>query len=203
MSDTPRTMLFSSAQNPRSWEPNPDFFEGGVITCLTDGDAKKAEALFNALREQLADANLRHDNLVKMLEEEHARLAKRDQELSDLSKSYEGMDDTWADMVVKLRAELSERDAALAYQSDVLEKKIGLAIYWLKKNDSNKVLGFLEEYILLVNVNLPESAKHAAKVLEAARKLAALEMRDDPHLSNLEWTDALQELCQAVRGMKG
>ena len=54
-SDAPRTMLFSSAQNPRSWDPNPDFFEGGVITCLTDGDAKKAEALFNALQSQLAE----------------------------------------------------------------------------------------------------------------------------------------------------
>ena len=32
----------------------------------------------NRLRAQLADANLRHDNLVKMLEEEHARLAERD-----------------------------------------------------------------------------------------------------------------------------
>ena len=54
-----------------------------------------------------------------------------------------------------------------------------------------------------VLANLPESAKQAAKVIEAARKLTALEMRDDPHLSNLEWTDALQELCQAVREREG
>ena len=90
-SDTPKgKMLFSSPENLASWGPSAD---SGVIACMTAADAKKAEALFNALREQLAE---------------------RDQELSNLSKSYEGMDDTWADMVVRLRAELAEKDAALA-----------------------------------------------------------------------------------------
>ena len=37
----------------------------------------------NHLRAQLAEANLRHDNLVKMLEEEHARLAETEAALAE------------------------------------------------------------------------------------------------------------------------
>ena len=46
-------MIFSSAQNPRSWYPNADI-DGDVITFITDADAKKAEVLFNTLQNELA-----------------------------------------------------------------------------------------------------------------------------------------------------
>jgi len=43
-------VVFSSWQDPKSWEPNVDFHgDAVVITCATNADAKKAEQLYNDL----------------------------------------------------------------------------------------------------------------------------------------------------------
>lgn len=47
-------MRFSHAGDPSSWSLNVE--DGGVITCLTPGDAKKAEMLFNSLHDELMAA---------------------------------------------------------------------------------------------------------------------------------------------------
>ena len=51
MNDIPR-ILFSSGQDPRSWDVNAQT-EGSVITCMTYADAKKAETIFNGLQERI------------------------------------------------------------------------------------------------------------------------------------------------------
>ena len=48
------TVQFSSAQDPRSWNPTASFDSATVITCLTNGDAKKAEKLFNEMQAELS-----------------------------------------------------------------------------------------------------------------------------------------------------
>ena len=60
-------MIFSSAQNPRSWYPNADI-DGDVITFITDADAKKAEVLFNTLQNELAE---KEAALAALLNAEH------------------------------------------------------------------------------------------------------------------------------------
>lgn len=55
-----KTVVFSSAQDPRSWDPQHDFGAQAVITCMTNADAKKAEELYNTLlaRAEKAEAAL-------------------------------------------------------------------------------------------------------------------------------------------------
>lgn len=63
----PRFVTFSSAQDPRSWNPDATF-DGDVITCLTDGDAKKAERLYNSLQaeiERLKEFEWKYKDLCK------------------------------------------------------------------------------------------------------------------------------------------
>lgn len=52
-------VLFSSAQDPRSWNLNIEAGTDTVITCITHGDAKRAEEIFNSLQHKLAAANQR------------------------------------------------------------------------------------------------------------------------------------------------
>lgn len=52
-SETPRIM-FSTLSNPGRWEPLVKNEDTVFIACVSDGDAKKAEELFNSLSSQLA-----------------------------------------------------------------------------------------------------------------------------------------------------
>lgn len=55
-----QTVKFSSAQDPRSWDPHADFGADVVITCMTNADAKRAELLYKDLlaRAEAAEAKL-------------------------------------------------------------------------------------------------------------------------------------------------
>ena len=79
-----KQVLFSSWQDPRSWDVNAKDV-GVVITCATNADAKKAERLFNDLlaraedlERELAEANARCGRMLDA-EQERLLLASEDE----------------------------------------------------------------------------------------------------------------------------
>lgn len=66
--EQPLHVWFSSAQDPRAWEPSTNFGDATVVTCMTNADAKKAERIYNNIlqRAERAEAALkRKDGLLR------------------------------------------------------------------------------------------------------------------------------------------
>ena len=189
-SDTPRTDAVLMAVRGGMC---PDGTDG--VTESEDANAKlealcrQLERENNALRERLADV------------EQALNLWKGLAELSDVQKK------STADGVRLLVEQLAERDAALAVCTNALALYAnGKDIYQDER---------IADYAAEVLANLPESAKQAAKVLEAAVEL--MEATDEcesrllaPVYDSGAYADssaaegtAFDNLRQAVRGMKG
>jgi len=75
---TPR-VAFTSAQNPRTWDPSANFDASVVLTCMTNTDAKNAEQLFNSLLVQ-----------IEKLESDRARLIEALRELLRVDDDWHG-----------------------------------------------------------------------------------------------------------------
>ena len=206
MSDTPKKAVFSFvsfAQNPMSWDQNPGFFGGGVITCLTDRDAKKAEELFNGLQRE-------NNALRNIIKGAHGALM----DARDIPMP--SMDEDLYDPVMTIvtqrnhsRAQLAEKDAALAVCVDAFT-----AITDGDCRDTHKAAKCIhdkygyedceqcyQDFARNFIANIPESAKQYAKVIEAARKVERMVATST--LADSTAYPELTELGRAVRGMKG
>ena len=178
-SDTPKgKMLFSSPENLASWGPSAD---SGVIACMTAADAQKAETLFNglqrennALREELASNRQAYRLKIEALEE---LLAEKDAALAVCIKLHGKI------AAIEERLRIADVDDQPQNQPDLFEQLL----------QANKELdNFL--------ISIPESAKQAAKVLEAAIEHYDIENEKD---KKGRPDHCGCNVCQAVCGMKG
>lgn len=221
-SDTPRVM-FQSPQNPKTWTPSDG---SGVINCASNGDAKKAEEIFNSLSSQLAakDAELaetrRRDGFNYRerirLEAELAALKVQSDDLGNrAADEIEGLDKELSEsraQVARLRALMSEANDVCRSAYQIAERGINGQTNWaawIKRleyvlNEQHKALAVL-----------PDQSARDADVLGAAEEwepistelkkyMSATEIPDDGNFLELveKLDKAERRLSQAVRGDK-
>jgi len=188
MNDT-RRIKFQSPSDPETWTPGERLDDSVFITCLSSGDAKKAEELFNSMLSQLAAK-----------EAELAELRDKLDRYSRRSESGESLGDLF-----DLADELSQERAKVARlrESITTDRCDGDSDYARGVNDACKRHTEMFK-------SLDDQAKRDAAVLRAAEQYVAahdadvdaMKDGDDDVMVVLETRIKLVALCQAVRGEK-